>query len=196
MLESNEVGSEARRLWESGRVLSAWLGGEELFPWVLKLGDGLPEDSIGLEEWKSGIEAGCKCGCSEGYRIEYREIEGRRLPRRVVFDTVMDLVGYLDKGGELAKFARLARKIRGRFPALKGWIARNPMEVLEQREAWPRLLALLEWLVAHPGRGFPPTEVVIPGVDDEFVAGHRELVAELLDQLLPKAASDGEPQGP
>ena len=191
MLGPDDIRSEARRLWDSGRVLRAWLNADEQFPWILELRGRLPKDAAALQDWKSGIEAGCKCAGGEGYRIEYREVSGRRLPWRVVFDTPMDLVGYLGKGGELAEFVRLAREIRGRFPALEGWIAETPMEVLEQQEAWPRMLVLLEWLVAHPGSGFLAGEAVIPGVDDEFVAGHKGLVAELLDHLSLKAASDG-----
>ena len=204
MLGLDEIHAKAQRLWDGGRLLRAWMGAEELFPWSLPLapprGGRLLEDFAVVRAWKEGVEADCKCAGGEGYRIEYCEIEHRRLgrqrlPERVVFDTSMDLAGYLGKGRALGDFARLARTIRSRFPVLKGWIAEAPMQVLEHQADWPRLLAVLDWFVAHPRPDRYLRELVIPGVDSEFIEGRKRLLADLLDRVLPETAIDPEITG-
>ncbi len=204
MLSADHIKTKAQRLWDKGRLLRAWLGVEELFPWTLPLapprGSRLLQDFAAVRAWKEEVESGCKCAGGEGYRIEYREIEHRRLgrqrlPDQVVFDTPMDLAGYLGKVRALGEFARLARTIRGRFPALKTWIEGSPMQVLEQKSDWPRLLAVLDYFVAHPRPDRYLRELVIPGVDSKFIEGRRRLLADLLDRVLPEPALDLEVTG-
>lgn len=199
MLSPAIIKTKAQRLWNSGRLLRAWLGVEDLFPWSLPLGcprgGRLLDEFASVRVWKEGVESGCKCAGGEGYRIEYREIEHRRLgsqrlPDRVVFDTPLDLVGYLGKARALGDFARSARAIRNRFPALKAWIDGSPMQVLEHRADWPRLLSVLEYFVLHPRPNLYIRELLIPGVDSKFIEGRKRLLAELLDWVLPDTALD------
>jgi len=194
-----EIRAECRRLWDSGRVMRAWLGADDLFPWSLPLsppqGERLPEALVGLGEWKAAIEAGCKCADGEGYRIEYLELEDgrlgcRRLPQRVVFDTPLDLAGYLGKSGAMGEFARLSREIRRRFPPLAEWVQTYPLQVLALSPQWPRLLAVLEWFLAHPRPNLHLRELVIPGVDTQFIEEHKQLLWQLLDYLMPEEGVD------
>jgi hypothetical protein len=196
MLQPEDIRTNARQLWDSGRVLRAQLGLEEgLFPWGLLLaplrGGSLLEEFAPVQDWKSAIEAGCKCVGGEGYRIDYLELEHRqsglqRLPSRVVFDTPMDLAGYLGKTGALGEFARISREIRRRHPGLRDWIEAHPMQVLERAEDWPRLLAVLDGVLARPRPNPSLDELSIPGVDDGFVENHKRLLGALLERLLPR----------
>jgi len=204
MLTPKDIQTKARRLWDSGRVLRARLGEDDLFPWSLPLspprGGRLLEDFAAARDWKAAIEAGCKCVGGEGYRIEYSEIGHRqlgrqRLPQRVVFDTPMDLAGYLGKTRAVARFAQLSRDIRQRHPGLWEWIVAQPMQVLEQADAWPRLLAVLDWFLTHPRPGLYLRELAIPGVDTKFIEGRKRLLWDLLERLLPEDAVDSGVRG-
>ncbi len=199
MLHPKDIKAKAQRLWDSGRLLRAWMGAEELFPWSLSLvpprGGRLLEDFSAVASWKTAIEAGCKCSGGEGYRIEYLELEHRqlgrqRLPQRVVFDGPLDLAGYLGKSRDLGEFARLSRDIRRRFPSLQEWIAAQPLQVLQHARRWPQLLAVLAWFPAHPRPNLYLRELAIPGVDSKFIEGHRRLLWDLLERLLPEDAQE------
>ncbi len=197
MLFPDNIKTKAQRQWDNGRLLRAWLGAEALFPWSLPLspprGERLLEDYAAVRVWKESIEAGCKCAGGEGYRIEHLELEHRqlgrqRLPRKVVFDTPLDLAAYLGKSRAMGDFARLSRTLRRRFPPLKEWIESQPLQVLKQAQHWPQLMAVLDWFLAHRRPDQYLRELAIPGVDSKFIEGHKQLLWDLLDRLLPAEA--------
>jgi hypothetical protein len=95
----------------------------------------------------------------------------------------------------LGDFARLARAIRSRFPVLRAWIEESPMQVLQHRADWPRLLAVLDYFVDHPRPDRYIRELVIPGVESKFIEGRKRLLADLLDRVLPETALDREAAG-
>jgi hypothetical protein len=199
-----EIRTRLQRLWDSGRVLRAWLGHEALFPLEIPLGrpgaGRVLEDFAGVQAWKESIEAGCRCAGGPSYRLEYTEINHRqvgrqRLPVLAVFDDAAELAAFLGKERDLARFARTGREIRARHPVLADWIAERPLEVLAQGAQWPGLLAVLDHLLAHPRPACYARELTIPGVDSKFIEGHRRILAELLDRVLPPAAIDQEVRG-
>ncbi|OBV41641.1 hypothetical protein ASR47_103914 [Janthinobacterium psychrotolerans] len=69
------------------------------------------------------------------------------------------------------------------------------MTVLEQSGAWARILAILQWFVAHPRPGLYLRELDIAGVDGKFIETRKALLAELLDQLLPAEAINADAVG-
>jgi len=204
MLDPSEIHSKALRQWNNGRVLRAWLGQEELFPFSIPLGrptaGSLLKDFPRVGGWKESLENQCKCHMGSGYRIEYREINHRqmgrqRLPLKAVFDEPVELIAFIGKQREFQRFARLARDIRGRFPSLKSWIEAAPLKVLEQGGNWPRLLTVLDYFIAHPRPALYLRELEIPGVDSKFIEGNRRILSELLDRLLPPASIDDKVTG-
>lgn len=150
------IRAEARRLWDSGQVLRAMLGVEDLFPIRIVLTAPSAARPAELHAWQKETEAHCACRAGEGYRIEYAEsaVEGsdpRRLPVAAVFDAPTDLVGFLGLGSELARFARLQREIRSRHPELADRIKARPMEILampgeDPSDSTPDMVSI-------PGRG-------------------------------------------
>ncbi|MEN8132804.1 MAG: Wadjet anti-phage system protein JetD domain-containing protein [Pseudomonadota bacterium] len=199
MITPDEIKARALRLWNSGRVLRAWLGGDEVFPLTLPAGRPtaaqLLRNFSKVQGWKADLEAGCKCRLDYGYRIEYAEINHRklgrqRLPKRVIFDAVDDLVAYIRKRAELTRFARLAKNIRYDQPALTHWIERYPMKVLEHEEDWSRLLAVIAFFKINPVPNRYLRELDIKGVDTKFIERRKGLIAELLDTVLPADAID------
>ena len=204
MLDPSEIRSKALRQWNNGRVLRAWLGQEEFFPFSIPL--GAPTAGSLLNEfprvggWKESVESGGKCHTGSGYRIEYREVNHRqmgrqRLPQKAVFDEAADLIAFIGKQREFQRFARLARDIRSRFPSLKSWIEAVPLKVLEQEGSWPRLLAVLDYFIAHPRPALYLRELEIPGVDSKFIEGNKRILSELLDRLLAPASIDDKVTG-
>lgn len=199
MITPEEIRTLALKRWNSGRVLRAWLGKDDLFPLAIPLGRPsaaqLLQEFSQVDRWKQRIEKESKCGTGHGYRLEYVEINHRqlgrqRLPQRAIFDQPADLIDAIGKQRQLARFAGLAKKIRKRFPQLESWIEQSPMKVLQQGDNWPGLLSVLEWFCEHPHPDRYLRELDIPGVDSKFIERHKGVLAELLDRLLPPEGID------
>jgi len=204
MIGPDEIRARALRVWDSGRALRAWLGEEGIFPLSLVVGrpgaQALMEDFPGVRAQVDALEAHSRCALGHGYRIEYTEINHRRLgrqrlPRQVVFDEPLDLIQFVGRQREFRRFARLAGAIRSARPELQDWVRSRPLRVLEQGADWPGILAVLDHFVYHRVRGRYLRELDIPGVDTKFIETHRELLGGLLERVLPEGAIDPQVRG-
>jgi hypothetical protein len=60
---------------------------------------------------------------------------------------------------------------------------------------WPRLLDIVAWLLEHPRPGIYLRQVDIGGVHSKFIEGHRWVLAELFDQVMPHDTLDEKARG-
>lgn len=142
-----------------------------------------------VRDWKASLEQG------DGYRIEYAEVNHRqfgrqRLPHKLLFDTLEDLLAYLKKTQEFERFKALYQEITTRHPSLVEWVVRYPIKVLELADLWPRLLAVIDFFLAHPRPGRYLRELLIPSVDSKFIERNSGVLWTLLDQALPSGGID------
>jgi hypothetical protein len=193
------VRAQLQRLWDDGRLLSARLHGEALFPLALRLRQPgvaeLGEQFDAVREWIKALEAGSKGGVGHGYDIVWREINHRqlgrnRLPDRVVLASEADALRLIGRQADARRFDQLAAATMGALPELKDWLGRHALTVLDQGAAWERILAILQWFVAHPRPGLYLRQLDIAGVDSKFIEMRKPLLAELLDQVMPAEAID------
>ena len=75
------------------------------------------------------------------------------------------------------------------------WLQSQPRRALGLADDWPRLLAIVAWLQAHPRPGLYLRQVDLPGIDSKFIETQRAVLAELLDQMLPPDAVDTTARG-
>jgi hypothetical protein len=73
-------------------------------------------------------------------------------------------------------------------PALRDWIRKKPLAVLEHAADWNNVLAVLRWFVEHPRPRLYLRQLDIPGVDTKFIETRRGLFGELLDVVLPMSS--------
>lgn len=191
------IRQQVQRLWNDGRLLAARLSEQALFPLELRLRQPSVAD-IGsrfdaVRGWVRELEAGSRDHLGHGYDIIWREINHRqtgcnRLPERVVIATDQDALRLLGRAADARRFDQLAATTLNDFPQLRPWLARRALVVLEQAEKWPRILAILDWFVAHPRPAIYLRQLDIAGVDSKFIEGRKALLMELLDQVLPAEA--------
>jgi hypothetical protein len=187
----SDVRQQVQRLWDDGRILAARVDGSDLFPFEMRLrqpttadiGDRFDAVRNWVREWEQ----------SSGFDIAWREINHRQtgrnsLPERAVVATEDGALRLIGRGADACRFDQLASITLEGFPQLRPWLARRALLVLEQAAQWPRILAILRWFVAHPRPGIYLRQLDIAGVDSKFIEGHKALLAELLDQVLPAAA--------
>ena len=186
-----DMKAQLRRLWERGELLRGLVDGESRFPLRLALkGPGsaeLAEKFEAVRAWIAGLAA------IPHVRIEWRELNHRLLgaqqvPESVWVDSLAAAAAWLSRRGEVAGFEGVLEATRTRQPQLTRWLARRPLQAIELAGQWPRLLDVVEWLSRHPRPGMYLRQVDIPGIHSKFIEGHRGVLAELLDLVLPADA--------
>lgn len=187
------------RRWERGEWLAARVRGESLFPLRLRLrrpgSRELAGDFAAVRDWVGRLREGSQEGRGFGYEITWRRVNHRvhganDLPDGALVPTEADGLRLIGKTREAERFQALADETLRRFPPLADWLARRPLQVLDEAEAWPRVLAVLDWFCRNPRPGIYLRQLDIAGVDTKFIEGRRKLFMELLDAVLPESAID------
>jgi hypothetical protein len=199
-----EIKARLMRRWERGDLLAARLSGETLFPLELRLkrptGNDLGARFDQVRAWIQALRAGSAEARGVGYQIEWRTLEHRvhgrnALPWVIRIPTEADALKLLGRRQDAERFDALCASTLSAFPALRAWLIRHPLKLLERAEEWPRILAVLEHFQRHPRPGCYLRQIDIPGVDTKFIEARRGLLGELLDAVLPAAAIDTRASG-
>ena len=192
-----DVTAELERHWQRGRILSARLTGEALFPLALKLKRPSPGDlSRRFSEartWIQSLNDGSRASRGFGYEIGWEEVAHRelgrnRLPASLTVPTEDDAFALLGRTGAGAQFSALAELALASFPQLGAWIARKPLAVIDNAADWDRILAVLAWFKRNPRSGLYLRQIDVAGVDTKFVEARAGLLGDLLEIVLETAA--------
>jgi hypothetical protein len=193
-----------KKEWDKGRILSARLTGDAMFPLRIPLKQPSPteigERFIQVKDWIHELASHEKAREGFGYELSWREVNHRqtgknRIPTAAVFEHEEDALRFINKQRDACVFSECCQKIRDAFPELEPWLAKKPMTVLTHAGKWPRLLSVLGWLRDNPRPGIYIRQLEIPGIDTKFIEQHRKILAELLDIILPAAAIEESARG-
>jgi hypothetical protein len=199
-----DLRTRLQKQWDKGRFLSTQVMEAPLFPLRLPLKHPGPRelgDRYGaVKDWIESLLRGTGSGKVTYFTLEWREINHRqlgrnRIPVAAVFHTPADAFAFIGKHKAADAFDGLCRRIICDFPQLKDWLARKPITALEHASSWPRLMAVLDWLKAHPRPQIYIRQLEIEKVDTKFIEQHKKLLAELLDIVLPAGAIDASSHG-
>ncbi len=201
MITPETVREKALKVWNSGRVLAAWLTGESIHPLEIPFRKVTSAEALErfaeVRDWVNRLREGSREARGFGYSLEFTEVNHRQLgmqrfPSRIWFETGDDLLRFIGKAKDFERFRSLAEETVAEQPLLKEWLARRPLKALEHREVWSRILAVCRFLRENPRPGRYIRELDIPGVDSKFVEQHKSLLRELLDLVLPAESIDQE----
>ena len=186
--------AQVHKLWDRGLLLASVAGGESVFPRRLALkgpdSRALGERFSEVRDWIAGLVA------NEGlYRIEWRSVNHRvlganRIPSAIWIDTLEQALGLIGKHRAAERFAGMVERTRETRAELIPWLAKRPLRALALAEEWPQLLAIVDWLSKHPRPEVYLRQVDLPGVHTKLIEGHRAVLAELFDLVLPGEAID------
>lgn len=199
LLNPADIQQRARKLWDSGQFLRAWLAGEAATPVVVPVrppsGKVLSEGYAEVQRWLGELRAGSKAVTGRGYAlqerpVEYRSLGSQKLPFQAIIETDADLLALAGKRQAFERFRRLAEQTRAALPPLESFLREKPLVALERAEDWDRLLAVCGFFRQHPRPMRYLRELDIPGVDTKFVEQHLGLLSELLTRVLPVEAVD------
>jgi len=193
-----DLKAQLAQLWERGELLRDVVTGNVRFPLRLTLKTPSSADITDrfdlVRAWAAEITA------ATALHLEWQDIRHRiqgpqRLPTNAWINSVEDALICLGKRQEWVRFTTLVSETRQTHPALLPWLERRPLQALELGGDWPRLLAVVGWLMDHPRPGIYLRQVDLPGVHSKFIEAHRSVLAELLDLALPPEAVDATKTG-
>ncbi|MFN0314070.1 MAG: DUF3322 domain-containing protein [Burkholderiales bacterium] len=195
---TKELKSQLARLWERGELLRDAVTGNTRFPLRLPLKSPSTADITDrfdlVRAWAADLAA------ATSLRIEWEDVRHRvqgmqRVPSSVWIDSLEHALTWLGKRQEWERFLALVAATRKTHPALLSWLEKRPLHALELAAEWPRLLAVVGWLIEHPRPGIYLRQVDLPGVHTKFIEIHRSLLAELLDLALTADYVDATKKG-
>lgn len=194
MISPVEIKKKALKHWQSGRLLTAHLTGENLFPLDIPFRKVMAKEALeryaDVRSWVNELREGSKERQGFGYVLEFAPVNHRQLgeqlfPGRVRFDSLPDLVRFIGKQRELDRFRELAEQTLTEYPTLRPWLERYPFKALGSQAVWPQLLTVCRYFRQHPRPDRYLRALDIPDVDSKFVERHKRILRELLDLLLP-----------
>ncbi len=196
---SDDLRAQVMRLWDRGELLRSLVSGEPSWPRQLRLKG---PTSVDLTDRFDAVRRWiAEMGAMNHIRVEWRSVNHRvqgaqSVPDRVWIDSVDDALALIGKRREAQGFLRLWETTRIELPALLPWLLRKPVQGLEHGSVWPRLLAVVRWVMDHPRPGIYLRQVDAPGVDSKFIESYRDVLSELLDLVLPPEVIDRQAAGP
>jgi hypothetical protein len=187
-----EIRKKAMAPWENGAFLRAWLRGEPLFPFIIRLGPPsgkkLSDAFAEVQSWIRTLHQHGKATLGYGFAVDEKSINHRRigpqqLPYQLRFETPDDWLKFIGKEPDFADFERLTGETRRRLPDLAGFLEDKPLDALSHRADWPGLLTVCEWFQRHPRPNLYVRQLDIPGVDTKFIESRKGLLMALLDRI-------------
>lgn len=191
--------TEVMKRWRRGEILAARITGERLFPLELRLRRPRARDVAerfgDVQDWARSLAEASHDARGFGFELRYEtltnRVQGRNtMPVAAVIAREADALRLIRQQAGAERFQALADETLRRHPALRDWLARRPLVVLEHADGWERVLRVLDWFRAHPRPGLYLRQLDIAGVDTKFIEHHRGLLTELLDAVLPAHAVD------
>jgi hypothetical protein len=193
---------QVQRWWDRGDILTALLpaeaGVETSFPRRLTLktpsAGELRDHFAAVRNWNEQLRA------MPNLRLEMRDFRHQvfgqnSLPAIAWLDDATSAVTLLGKQKEARLFEQICASTGARQPKLLSWLAKRPLRALELANVWEKLLAVVDWLFAHPRPGVYLRQMDIPGVHSKFVEAQRGVLCELLDLVLPESSIDTSTSG-
>ena len=198
------IAEQVLRRWNRGDILAAQITGDALFPLEIRLKRPGPRDVANrfgeVQDWTRALSAASRENRGFGFELRHETLRNRvqgsnELPVAAILPSESDALRLIRRQAEAARFATIAETTLVWYPALRDWLTRRALVALKHVDAWQRILAVLDWFVAHPNSGLYLRQLDIPGVDTKFIEARRGLLTELLDVVLPEAAVDRSASG-
>ena len=126
---AGDIAAAAEKLWSGGRLPSALISGEELFPYSIKLScpktSEMAENIAEVRAWRAALDARSANERRRSYRLEYRSVRhsvlGKNsIPCRAVIETAEDALSLAGRKKDSEILQRLTEETADRLPALGG----------------------------------------------------------------------------
>jgi hypothetical protein len=188
-----DIRKQALKLWNNGKLLSASIENENLFPCRIALKVPVTTELTGefdaVRHWIDDL----RNGEAKGYRIVWREVNHRilgrnMLPKEIWIDSRDQALAWIGKSRDAQVFNAIVDETKRRQPLLLPWLAKYPLRALECASEWTHLLDIISWIQSHPRPDIYLRQVDLPGISSKMIESFRGVLSELLDLALPPEA--------
>jgi hypothetical protein len=189
-----DLRAQVMRLWDRGVLTRAQFAPEPglTFPIRLRLvTPTIRELSAHFElvrAWISALQA------ITTLRIEWREAQHRvlgtqRVPDFIWLDDFASAIQLINKREQGEQLREIIAQTEAALPSLLPWLWLHSPRAIALAAHWPKLLAVVQWRLAHPVPGIYLRQVDIPGVHSKFIESHRAVLGVFLEQVLGNTES-------
>jgi hypothetical protein len=207
----DDIRAKVKAKWDSGAILRDLIppAQGELFPLRIRLkGPGGAEIAGKFSvtsAWIKHLRASSKEALGYGYVLLERETNLRGIGRNVipthaVIGTALDAVRMLDKTKEANGYKVFCEEVVRSFPEhetdIREVLAKSPGRWLPYVEEYPKLIATLKWMLAHPDSGLYVRQVDIEGVDTKYIEKRTSVLSALMGALRREEEDDLAPAPP
>lgn len=184
-------------MWNSGKIQASLVSGHDLFPQKFKVhgptSSEMPEKLSQVQTWVSELRAASKDSLGAGYKVVYKRINHRviganDIPDELVVETLDDALYLLGKRKDAAKILRMAEEAERALPPLLAYLYRYPLAAIGIAEDWEKLINVCLWMLEHPNPGIYIREIGLHGIDSKFIETNKNVLANLLELVLPHDA--------
>ena len=188
-----DLQAQIQRLWDRGELLRDAANGGSRFP--LRLTFKSPSSSDIAERFEAVRAWVGDLSDTKFLRIEWQEIRHRvqgmqRLPVTAWIESIDDALNWIGKRRDAERFREVLATTDKLQPALLPWLVKRPLKAVALAEDWSKLLAVVDWLIAHPRPAIHLRQVDLPSIHSKFIESHRGTLSDLLDLALPEDAVD------
>lgn len=181
-----DIRKKSLKFYNSGDIFRDYIGDEKQFLFLIKL---KKIKQVDIQNSYLVLQNELKKITSLGLNIKYQEfnfknIGTQKLPVEVVFNSVKELLEFIDKKDELDRFVKIYNMTVGIFPKLKGLVLQKPFFFLNQEERLDKLFLVCEFFINNPMPNIYLRELSISGVDTKFVEQNKKTIDTLLVVLL------------
>ena len=171
------------------RYLSSIIEGVSFTPVILKGGKAKPATTKELEQGITSFLRHQKSGNNPGWEISWEVWQSKKLgkqqwPASVAVTTETDLLYLLRKEKEVSQFRMVLQLLQQWRAGVSPWLAIKPLRVLEYKDRWDGICAVVDYLLQHDVAGQYIRCLRVP-VNTKFIEQNGPLILSLLKHLAP-----------
>ncbi len=195
MISPSEIKDKALRWWNDKTFLGSIVNGESFFPRDIPRIGLVPfrektTDYLRISEEQKHLKDESKESSGSGYSLEWEELNHQQIGRnkfikRIFIESEADYLFLIGKKRELTSFRKNVALLLEIFPTLKNWASENPLVIIDNQGKWAEIILVCQYFLRdHEFDRFYIRELPIK-VHTKFIETNKELIADLLDILLP-----------
>ncbi len=197
MKRPEDVRAWLRRRYENQH--RDWLSCPQRSRWPLEVALGTPTEEAARRHraavtdwhaaWQSWEGPGTLCWCER----RWPTLGTQRLPERLLLADPREVAQWIGESERWSRACARHATLAAQWPALTASLGRHFAMLADYGDDdFQRLLAILSWVIAHPGSQLYPRQIPVAGLDSKWLDGRRGLMADLVAKIRGEDADGGD----
>jgi len=175
-----------KKYYERGDVFRVFMLDEQLFPISIKLKKLQQKD---IQNSFVQIKNEIKKLQKEPFEVvfgefDFKTIGRQKIPIEIRVDPLDSYLKMINKEVEYDNFIKLYEKIVLKFESLKEFFVKKPFVILEYKDAWDRILRVVEYFVLNPKPNIYTREITLADIDTKFIQKYQKIIDICLSCVL------------